>query len=190
MDGRGASSCVMFGSAPSCPSFSVSLLVKLSVAGRGGAGKGGSCVLIPDLVVMAKVGASGFGVSLLLIVQSIWEYCSRSSLRWVVICHPTDHLGIRHILQFESTLLLRSWKQIQALLMGSSSPCLNQRIKSLRAEEKWKNLNLDASLVAPSDYMMWGENVHCKVLGGVGGLGPGLLDEDASSSKRFFKRFR
>ncbi|GKD84880.1 hypothetical protein Tco_1356034 [Tanacetum coccineum] len=52
-------------------SFSVSPSVKLSVAGRGGAGKGGSCVLILDLVVMAKVGASGFGVSLLLIVESI-----------------------------------------------------------------------------------------------------------------------
>ncbi|GKF05219.1 hypothetical protein Tco_0035887, partial [Tanacetum coccineum] len=69
MDGRGAGSCVMFGLAPSGPSFLVSLSVKLSVAGHGGAGKGGSCVLIPDLVVMAKVGASGFGVSLLLIVE-------------------------------------------------------------------------------------------------------------------------
>ncbi|GJY72150.1 hypothetical protein Tco_0475853 [Tanacetum coccineum] len=36
-----------------------------AVVGGGGAGKGGSCVLIPDLVVMAKVGASGLGVSLL-----------------------------------------------------------------------------------------------------------------------------
>ncbi|GJZ93650.1 hypothetical protein Tco_0665853 [Tanacetum coccineum] len=44
--------------------------VKLSVAGRGGPGKGGSCVLIPDLVVMAKVGASGSGILLLLIVES------------------------------------------------------------------------------------------------------------------------
>ncbi|GJY36548.1 hypothetical protein Tco_0421926 [Tanacetum coccineum] len=35
------------------------------------AGKGGSCVLIHDLVVMAKVGASGSGVSLLLIDDSI-----------------------------------------------------------------------------------------------------------------------
>ncbi|GJW26000.1 putative nucleotidyltransferase, ribonuclease H [Tanacetum coccineum] len=59
MDGRGAGSCVMLGSAPSGPSFSVSPSVKLLVAGRGEAGKGGSCVLIPDLVVMAKVGASG-----------------------------------------------------------------------------------------------------------------------------------
>ncbi|GKG51901.1 hypothetical protein Tco_0544539, partial [Tanacetum coccineum] len=38
------------------PSFSISSSVKLSVAGRGEAGKGGSCVLIPDLVVMEKVG--------------------------------------------------------------------------------------------------------------------------------------
>ncbi|GJV60466.1 hypothetical protein Tco_1466566 [Tanacetum coccineum] len=65
MDGRRAGSCIMLGSAPSGPSFSVSPLVKLSVAGRGGAGKVGSCVLIPDLVVMAKVGVSGSGVSLL-----------------------------------------------------------------------------------------------------------------------------
>ncbi|GKF86520.1 hypothetical protein Tco_0254347 [Tanacetum coccineum] len=71
MDGRGAGSCVMIGSAPSSPSFLVSTSMKLSVAGRGGARKGGSCVLIPDLVVMAKVGASGFGVSLLLIAESI-----------------------------------------------------------------------------------------------------------------------
>ncbi|GJY89111.1 hypothetical protein Tco_0503739 [Tanacetum coccineum] len=74
MDGRGAGSCIMLGYAPSGPSFSVSPLVKLSVAGRGEAGKGGSYVLIPDLVVMTKVGASGLGVSLLLIVESIWEY--------------------------------------------------------------------------------------------------------------------
>ncbi|GJS30379.1 hypothetical protein Tco_0490999 [Tanacetum coccineum] len=82
MDGRGVGSCVMFGSAPLGPSFSVSPLVKLSVAGRGGARKGGSCVLIPDLVVMAKVGASGSGVLLLLIAERIWEYCSRNSLRY------------------------------------------------------------------------------------------------------------
>ncbi|GJX29956.1 hypothetical protein Tco_0238035 [Tanacetum coccineum] len=71
MDGRGAGSCVMLGSAPSGPSFSVSPSVKLLVAGRGEAGKGGSCMLIPDLVVMAKVGASGSGVLLLLIAERI-----------------------------------------------------------------------------------------------------------------------
>ncbi|GJT37673.1 hypothetical protein Tco_0937538 [Tanacetum coccineum] len=78
MDGQGAGSCVMFGSAPSGPSFSGSPLVKLSIADRGGAGTGGSCVLIPDLVVMAMVGDSGFGVSLLVIVESIWDYHSRT----------------------------------------------------------------------------------------------------------------
>ncbi|GKB51406.1 hypothetical protein Tco_0902159, partial [Tanacetum coccineum] len=86
MDGRGTGSCIMLGSAPSGTSFSVSPLVKLSVAGRGGVGKGGSYVLIPDLVVMAKVGASGSGVSLLSIAERIWEYCSRNSLRcWTSI---------------------------------------------------------------------------------------------------------
>ncbi|GJY10132.1 retrotransposon ORF1 [Tanacetum coccineum] len=165
MDGRGTGSCIMIGYAPSCPSFLVSSSVKLSVAGRGGAEKGGSCVLISDLVVIAKVGALGLGVLLLLIVKSIREYCSCSSLRY--------HLGIRHILQFESTFFFGERVEvelselvefptvvlgyIQALLMGSSSPCLNRRIKSQRAE----------------------------VLRGVGGLGPVLLDEDASSSKRF-----
>ncbi|GJX72185.1 hypothetical protein Tco_0309356 [Tanacetum coccineum] len=59
MDGRGVGSCVMLGLAPSGPSFSISPSVKLSVAGRGGARKGGSCVIISDLVVMAKVDASG-----------------------------------------------------------------------------------------------------------------------------------
>ncbi|GKA61539.1 retrovirus-related pol polyprotein from transposon TNT 1-94, partial [Tanacetum coccineum] len=53
-----------------------------AVASRGGVGKGGSYVLIPDMVVMVKVGALDFGVSLLLIVESIWEYCSRSSSRY------------------------------------------------------------------------------------------------------------
>nr|GEY27065.1 Gag-Pol polyprotein [Tanacetum cinerariifolium] len=48
------------------------VLEEFSVAGRGGAGKGGSCMLIPDLVVMANVGASGSGVLLLLIAERIW----------------------------------------------------------------------------------------------------------------------
>nr|GFB61403.1 hypothetical protein [Tanacetum cinerariifolium] len=58
------------------------------VAARGEAGKGGSCMLIHDLVVMGKVGASGLGFSLLLIIESIWDYCSRNSLRyWTSISH-------------------------------------------------------------------------------------------------------
>ncbi|GKA33886.1 hypothetical protein Tco_0720315 [Tanacetum coccineum] len=170
----------MLGSAPSVPSFSVSPSVKLSVDGRGGAGKGGYYVLILYRVVMAKVGASGSGVSLLLIVEigelilkltsnnplgaiqsffftfvvplwwgivvliepqkervivdvSSWRPSMQVALllkwkkcSWVVTCHPTDHLGIGHILQFDSTILLR-----------------HSAAFSLR--EKWKNLNLDMS---------------------------------------------
>ncbi|GKG47578.1 hypothetical protein Tco_0507063, partial [Tanacetum coccineum] len=58
MDGQGAGSCIMLGSAPSGPSFLVSPLERLLDVGRSGAGKGGSWVLTHDLVVMAKVGAS------------------------------------------------------------------------------------------------------------------------------------
>ncbi|GKD35247.1 hypothetical protein Tco_1250756 [Tanacetum coccineum] len=115
MDGQGVGSCVMLGSAPSGPSFSISPSMKLSVAGHGGVGKGESCVLIPDLVVMEKVGASVGGI-------------------------------------------------------------LSSHYAAFPSREKWKNLNLDVSIVAPS---------ACKVLGGVGSLGPVLLDKDASSSKRF-----
>ncbi|GJQ92658.1 hypothetical protein Tco_0003797 [Tanacetum coccineum] len=92
--------------------------------------------------------------------------------------------------------------------MGSLSPCLNQRIKSIKAEN-WKNLNLDVSLVALSTRIrmsrestilpvcsvgkvigLWkpeelGRECSCKVLGGAGGLSLVLLEEDASSSKRF-----
>ncbi|GJX58213.1 hypothetical protein Tco_0289603 [Tanacetum coccineum] len=168
MDGRGVGSCEMLGSASSGPSFLVSSSVKLSVAGRGGDGKGGSCVLVPDLVVMAKVDASGLGVSLLLIAERNWEYCSSNP----ILC--------------------------------SSSLCLNWRIKSLRAElcptgkKKWKTLNLDMlreSTILPVCSVgmvigFWkledvGRECSCKVLEGVGGLGLVLLDEYASSSKRF-----
>ncbi|GJU77771.1 hypothetical protein Tco_1274841 [Tanacetum coccineum] len=90
MDGRGAGSCIMLGFAPSGPSFSVSPSMRLSVASCGGSRKGGSCVLIPDLVVMAKVGALGSGVSLLLIDDRIWEYCSSNSIRY---CRSDRILG-------------------------------------------------------------------------------------------------
>ncbi|GJW13340.1 hypothetical protein Tco_0017473 [Tanacetum coccineum] len=128
MDGRGAGSYVMLGSASSGPSFSVSSSMKLSVAGRSEAGKGGSCMLIPDLVVMAKVGASdvssrqayliGWVVLLTLIsfmgssavitnqvqVASFLRWKRRS---WRVMVHPKYHLGIGHILLFYSILLLQ-----------------------------------------------------------------------------------
>ncbi|GKE34669.1 hypothetical protein Tco_1453991 [Tanacetum coccineum] len=93
MDARGAGSCVMLGYAPSCPSFLVSPSVKLSVADRGRAGKGGSCMLIPNLVVMVKVGATGLGVLLLMIVERIWEYGSRNSLRcWKSMYGRSDRI--------------------------------------------------------------------------------------------------
>ncbi|GJZ35642.1 hypothetical protein Tco_0581459 [Tanacetum coccineum] len=47
------------------------LEVRPSYVDRGGVGNGGSWVLTPDLVVMAKVGASGSGVSLFSIVERI-----------------------------------------------------------------------------------------------------------------------
>ncbi|GJX45685.1 hypothetical protein Tco_0262361 [Tanacetum coccineum] len=148
MDGRGVGSYVMLSSAPSGPSFLVLPSVKLSVAGHGGVGKGMSCVLIPDLVVMAKVGALDFGVSLLLIVE-----------------------------------------------MGG---ILSSHSAAFPFREKWKNLNLDTSresTILPVCSVrtvigLWkledvGRECSCKVLGGVSGLGPVLLDEDASSLKRF-----
>ncbi|GKE27402.1 hypothetical protein Tco_1442786 [Tanacetum coccineum] len=125
MDGRREGSCVMLGSVPSGPSFLVSPSMKLSVASRGGAGKGGSYVLIPDLVVMAKVGASGFGVLLLLIAESM----SREST-----ILPVCSFG----------MVIGFWKP----------------------EDVWRECS-------------------CKVLGGVDGLGLVLLDEEASSSKKF-----
>ncbi|GJV47050.1 hypothetical protein Tco_1437262 [Tanacetum coccineum] len=59
IDDWGADSCV--------GQFSVKMLV----VGRGGDGKGGSHVLIPDLVVMARVGDSGLGVIPLSIAERI-----------------------------------------------------------------------------------------------------------------------
>ncbi|GJU26779.1 hypothetical protein Tco_1165400 [Tanacetum coccineum] len=67
MDGRGTGSCTMLGSLPSGLSFSISPSVRLSDVGRGEAGKGGYWVITPNLVVMAKVGASDSGVSVQLL---------------------------------------------------------------------------------------------------------------------------
>ncbi|GKE24845.1 hypothetical protein Tco_1436357 [Tanacetum coccineum] len=77
-------------------------------------------------------------------IPFVWDFFSSIKLvalpskwkkrSWMVTGRPTDHLGIGCILQFDSTPLLWFWKRIQALLMDSSSPCLNQRIKSLRDE--------------------------------------------------------
>ncbi|GJT16328.1 hypothetical protein Tco_0875034 [Tanacetum coccineum] len=73
--------------------------------------------------------------------------------------------------------------------MGLSSPCLNRRIKSLRAKMPRESMILSVYSVEtvigfwkPEDV---GRECSGKVLGGVGSLGPVLLDKDASSSKRF-----
>ncbi|GJV84026.1 hypothetical protein Tco_1523924 [Tanacetum coccineum] len=199
MDGRGVGSCVMLGSASSGPSFLVSSSVKLSVAGRGKDGKGGSCVLVPDLVVMAKVGASGLGVSLLLIAERNWEYCSSNPILCWASISPIPFGAEAEL----GELIDLPTVDLRYVVVKD----LNQKpflIKSLRAElrptgkKKWKNLNLDMSreltiLPVCSVGMVirfWkpedvGRECSCKVLEGVGGLGLVLLDEYASSSKRF-----
>ncbi|GKA78223.1 hypothetical protein Tco_0784760 [Tanacetum coccineum] len=71
-DDRGASSSILLDSAPSGPSFLVTPLDWLVDVDCDGAGKGGgSQVRIPDLVVIAKVGASGSGISLFPIMERI-----------------------------------------------------------------------------------------------------------------------
>ncbi|GJW50301.1 hypothetical protein Tco_0091652 [Tanacetum coccineum] len=57
------------------------LEVWLADVGFEGVGKWGSQVLTPDLVVMAKVGASGLGVLLFPIAKRIYENCLCISLR-------------------------------------------------------------------------------------------------------------
>ncbi|GJX06601.1 hypothetical protein Tco_0194533 [Tanacetum coccineum] len=107
MDGRegGGGSYVMLGSAPLGPSFLVSPSVKLSVAGCGEAGKGGSCMLIPDLVVMARVGASSLGVLLLLIAERIWEYYSCNSLRLRIL--EKKLIGLRLLVKNQKSIYSR-----------------------------------------------------------------------------------
>nr|GEW86931.1 hypothetical protein [Tanacetum cinerariifolium] len=202
MDGRGAGSCVMLGSVPSGPSFLVPSLVKLSVACCGGAGKGRSCVLILDLVVMAKVGTSGSRVSLLLIAERIWEYYSRmdhcrcllqTCITARIGCsahiHQPHGIQIRAEAKLGELIELPTVNLRYALLMGLSSPCLNQRIKSLRAEMSHESTILHICSVGKVIGFLKSEELRrecsCNVLGGVGSLAPVLLEDDASSSKRF-----
>ncbi|GKB41299.1 hypothetical protein Tco_0886241 [Tanacetum coccineum] len=98
-------------------------------------------------------------------------------------------VDLRHVVVKDFwTYLIKSWKQIQALLIGSLSPCLNQWIKSLRAEMLHESMILPVCSVGMVIGFWKSEDVgrecSCKVLEGVGGLGMVLLDEDASSSKR------
>ncbi|GJU34864.1 hypothetical protein Tco_1183218 [Tanacetum coccineum] len=151
MDGQGAGSCVMFGSAPSCPSFSVSPSVKLSVAGHGGAGKGGSCVLILDLVVMVKAPLNVGGI-----VSEMEEMFRGGDM--------STHRSSWY------------WTYSSILIYPSSSMLLESMILPVCSG------GMVIRFSKPEDV---GRECSCKVLGGIGGLGSVLLDEDTSSSKRF-----
>ncbi|GJR62551.1 hypothetical protein Tco_1504713 [Tanacetum coccineum] len=62
---------MMFGSSPLSPSFSIVPPVWSVVVSYDGVGKGGSQVLVPNLVVIAKVDASGLRVLFFLIVHEV-----------------------------------------------------------------------------------------------------------------------
>ncbi|GJZ72811.1 hypothetical protein Tco_0636957 [Tanacetum coccineum] len=124
--------------------------LRLLVAGRGDARKGGSRVLIPDLVVMERVGASdvsskqahllrwviqlpliGLMGSSAVIANQVALLPRWKKRSWRVMVHPIDHLGTGRTLRFYSIPLLHD---------STDFPM----------REKWKNLNLDVSLVALS----------------------------------------
>nr|GEW87974.1 hypothetical protein [Tanacetum cinerariifolium] len=162
MDGRGAGSCIMLVSTSSGPYFSIGPSAWLTDVDCGEArkdrGEDLGELFMQFLTVLVKHFSYPFRVALL----SKWKKRS-----WMATGRPTDRLGIGRILLFDSTPLL--W-------------------------EKWKKGSLDVSLVAPSSFGMvigfWkpkelGRELSRKVLRGVGGLVLVLLEEDASSSKRF-----
>ncbi|GJU57532.1 hypothetical protein Tco_1235298 [Tanacetum coccineum] len=221
MDDQGMGPCVVLCFPPSGFSFLVFPLVKLSIAGLGGARKGGSRVLILDQVVMARVGASGLGVLLLSIAERILEYCSRNPLRcWTSMYHHFDRIlegkdhrrcllqisiptrmgDLVHIhrphgilrsnrisgfiaFEMEETFMegdgsshRSSWYQTYSLILfdpSSSNPFLYPMMRHLfdqvletdpctldshsatfPVRGKWKNLNLDVFLIAPSARML------------------------------------
>nr|GEY98133.1 reverse transcriptase domain-containing protein [Tanacetum cinerariifolium] len=141
MDGRRAGSCVMLGSVPSCPSFLVSPLVKLSVAGRGGARKGGSCVLIPDLVVMEKVGASG---RIIIDVSSGQAYL----LGWVVLLTFISLMGSFVVIANQVALFLK-WKKPSWMVMVRPTDRLDTGRNRRNWDEKVHVRSLDALVVWP-----------------------------------------
>ncbi|GKB20675.1 hypothetical protein Tco_0854598 [Tanacetum coccineum] len=190
MDDRGMGSCVVLCSMPLGFSFLVSPSMKLLVAGHGGARKARSRVLIPDLVVMARVGASVLGVLLMSIAERIWKILHSNLKSGCIASEMEETDGAEAELGELVELTVVDLRYvIQALLIGSSSLCLNRRIKSLRAEMSGESTILSVCSVGtvigfwkPEDV---GRECSCKALGGVGGLGSVLLDEDASASKRF-----
>ncbi|GJS63681.1 hypothetical protein Tco_0678245 [Tanacetum coccineum] len=130
-------------------------LVRSSYVDHGGDGKGGSWVLTPDLVVMAKVGALVLDIFFNLIPPLFFGEKVEAELSKLVE-FPTVVLGyviVKYLYQ----------KPFLGILSNHSA--------AFPLRERWKKRSLDASLVVPSAW--------------VGGLDPMLLEVDASSSKRF-----
>nr|GEW53266.1 hypothetical protein [Tanacetum cinerariifolium] len=155
--------------------------VKLLVVGRGRAGKGGSCVLIPNLVVMAKVGTLGLGVSLLLIVENVSSgqayLLGRDVMRtfisltgsfavianqvalflkwkkrsWMVIVRPTDRLDTRRIHLFDSILLLHEQPPDQGKQLYSPLYELKHKFKK-RTRKPDKKSNEPLKIESPKPY--------------------------------------
>ncbi|GKB50151.1 hypothetical protein Tco_0900904 [Tanacetum coccineum] len=176
MDGQGAGSslCVMLSPAPSGPSFSVAPSVWLTGVYFEGVGKGGSRVLTPDPVVMAKVGASGLGVLLFLIAERTWENCCIASeieetLDGNKSSHRSSWYWTYSSIRFHSSSLVRVEAELCELIE------LHTMVQEYVIV---KDLYQKTFL-----YPMMGDLFDQGR--GVGGLVPVLLEDDASLSKRF-----
>ncbi|GJS78378.1 ribonuclease H-like domain-containing protein [Tanacetum coccineum] len=145
-----------------------------------GDGKGGSRVLTLDLVVIAKVGASGLGGSLFPIVGKIWENCSCISLRERV------ETGLSKLIEFHTAV--QRYIVVKDL---HQKPFLYSMMGDLFDQVLETEPGAFDGFVGPlselEDHIYEGRGYECsrKVLRGVGSLVPVLLEEDASSSKRF-----
>nr|GEX14959.1 hypothetical protein [Tanacetum cinerariifolium] len=178
-----SSFCTMLGSSPLGPSFSIVLPVRSVVVGCDGVGKGGSRVLVPDLVVIAKalfrrplnvafttskikeMFMDGDGSS----YKSSW-YWTYSSIRF----QPSSSTLLYSMMRVLSGQVL---EMDSGAFDGFVGPLLE--LKDLISKERvgrmigfWKPAEL-------------GRECSRKVLRGVDGLALTLLEEDASSSKRF-----
>ncbi|GJY95539.1 copia protein [Tanacetum coccineum] len=129
--------------------------------------KGGSRVLTPDLVVMEEVGASGLRVSLFPIAERIFKNCSCISL-----CCWSSISPIPFVWDFFSSIKLVVPQIVLVLdvFFNSVPPLLfDERVEAELSE-------LIEFHTVVRRYI---------IVKGVDGLVPVLLEEDASSSKRF-----
>ncbi|GJX31768.1 hypothetical protein Tco_0241623 [Tanacetum coccineum] len=143
-------------------SLSIAALVSSAGAELGGVGYGGSWVVVPNLVVIAKVGALCSGVSescslsflklpskVGFIISGIEEIFIAGAGSSQVLSWYWTYSSIRLHPSSSLSWLKRSWKRIQVSLMGSLLPWWNRMILSLMVEvcTGGKNLsrNLDTS---------------------------------------------